>query len=137
MTQDKGSKPVSAALPGVFQQRVRPDLIQRAVVSDQSAKRQKYGVTERAGLETSADYYGMRRDSFRLTINRGLSRLPREKSGGGGLGRVKRVPQAVKGRRAHPPKGKDFTKKMNSKEYSLALKSAISASNNLPPDDCS
>ncbi|MFN3527687.1 MAG: 50S ribosomal protein L4, partial [Candidatus Altarchaeaceae archaeon] len=47
--------------------------------------------------------------------------------GGGGLGAVRIVPNAVKGRAAHPPKvEKNFKKKINKKEYIKALKSAIS-----------
>jgi len=44
------------------------------------------------------------------------------------LYRVRRVPQAVKGRRAHPPKvEKIWYQKINKKEKKLALKSAIAA----------
>jgi len=81
----------------------------------------------RAGLQTSAAYFGRRRDTYRQTINRGQSRLPREKTGGGGLGKVRRVPQSVGGMRAHPPTGKDYGKKINNKEYIIAMKSAIAA----------
>jgi len=112
-------------LPAVFSVEYRPDLIQKAVVTLQANKRQRYGSFPEAGMQTSAEYYGRRGNTFRQTINRGISRLPREKIGGGGLGRVRRVPQAVSGRRAHPPKKKDWTRKMNKKEYLLALKSAI------------
>lgn len=113
----------------VFTVEYRPDLIQRAVVSIQAGKRTPYGSTATAGLKTTADYFGRRRGAYRMTINRGMSRLPREKTGGGGLGKVRRVPQSVGGRRAHPPKPeKDYTKKINRKEYLTALRSAIAAS---------
>ncbi|HEX55237.1 MAG: 50S ribosomal protein L4 [Candidatus Altiarchaeales archaeon] len=114
-------------LPDVFNTEYRPDLIQRAVVAIQSNRRQRYSAYALAGQQTSADYFGRRRGAFRQTINRGISRLPREKLGGGGLGRVRIVPHAVGGRRAHPPKGRDWSKKINNKEYLLALKSAIAA----------
>ncbi|MFH1836011.1 MAG: 50S ribosomal protein L4 [Methanobacteriota archaeon] len=115
-------------LPEIFSTEYRPDLIQRAVVAIQAGRRQTFGPTHYAGLLTSADYFGRRRDVYRMTINKGMSRLPREKTGGGGLGKVRRVPQSVGGRRAHPPKPeKIYSKKINSKEYSLALKSAIAA----------
>lgn len=126
----KGTVVGKIKLPDVFSMEYRPDLIQRAVVADQANKRQRYSVKESAGLETSAEYFGSRRNSYRMTINRGMSRLPREKQGGGGLGRVKRVPQAVGGRSAHPPKGKSWFKKLNKKEYLIALKSAIAATIN-------
>ena len=122
-----GKEAGNIQLPEVFKAEFRPDLIQRAVVSAEANKRQPYSVKKRAGLGTSADYFGRRRDTYRQTINRGQSRLPREKTGGGGLGKVRRVPQSVGGRRSHPPLGQDFTKKINNKEYLLAIKSAIAA----------
>jgi len=118
------------SLPKVFNTEYRPDLIQRAVVSKQAQERQPYGTDPRAGLKTSADYYANRKHTYRLTINRGMSRLPREKPGGGGLGKVRMVPHSVKGRRAHPPKNKDYSKKINKKEYEAALKSSIAATAN-------
>ncbi|MBM3309468.1 MAG: 50S ribosomal protein L4 [Candidatus Altiarchaeales archaeon] len=114
-------------LPTVFKTEYRPDLIQRAVVSQQANRRQTYGTDPYAGLRTSADYYANRKHTYRITINRGMSRLPREKPGGGGLGKVRRVPHSVKGRSAHGPVNKDFSKKINKKEYEKALKSAIAA----------
>lgn len=124
--QGKVVKKIS--LPELFQTEYRRDLIQKAVIALQSQRRQVYGPSKRAGLETTADYFGRRRGGFRQTINRGISRLPREKLGGGGLGRVKKVPQAVGGRRAHPPKvEKKLAKKINKKEYQYALKSALAA----------
>jgi len=126
----EGKEVGSIKLPEVFKSEFRPDLIQRAVVSREANSRQPYSVHQRAGLETSAAYFGRRRDTYRQTINRGQSRLPREKTGGGGLGKVRRVPQSAGGMRAHPPMGKDYTKKMNNKEYLLAMKSAIAATSN-------
>jgi large subunit ribosomal protein L4e len=114
-------------LPAVFKTEYRPDLIQRVVVSQQANRRQTYGTDPYAGLRTSADYYANRKHTYRITINRGISRLPREKPGGGGLGKVRRVPHSVKGRCAHGPVNKDFSKKINKKEYEKALKSAIAA----------
>jgi len=114
-------------LPGVFATPYRPDVIQRTVVAEQASLRQPHGTDPLAGLRTSADYFGSRRHSFRQTINKGQSRLPRVKTGGGGLGRVKRIPQSVGGMRAHPPKGRDYSRKVNRKERELALKSAVAA----------
>jgi large subunit ribosomal protein L4e len=114
-------------LPAVFKTEFRPDLIQRAVVSIQSKRRQPYGTDPYAGLRTSADYFANRKHSFRMTINKGQSRLPREKPGGGGLGKVRRVPHSVKGRIAHGPQNKDYTRNINKKEYQKALNSAIAA----------
>ena len=117
-------------LPEMFRIEYRPDIIQRAVVAIQASRRKPYAAYELAGQQTTAAYFGRRRGSYRQTINRGMSRLPREKLGGGGLGKVRIVPQSVGGRRAHPPKGRDWSKKINRKEYTFALKSAISATGN-------
>jgi large subunit ribosomal protein L4e len=123
----KGEVKGKVNLPKVFSTTYRPDLIQRGVVAEESSLRQRYSHDPEAGFGTSADYYGSRRHAFRQTINKGMSRLPREKPGGGGLGRIRIVPQSKGGHRSHPPKGIDYTKKINKKEYSLALKSAIAA----------
>jgi len=123
-------------LPSVFNTEKREDLIQRAVVSDRANERQPYGVDVNAGLRTSADYFATRRRTYRITIGREISRLPREKPGGGGLGKVRIVPQSVKGRQAHPPKvEKKWEKKMNKKEYLFALKSAIASINPIIVED--
>jgi len=124
----KGASSGDITLPAVFDTPFRPDLIQRAVISEQSYDIQPYGPNERAGLNTSADYYGRRREYYRLTVNRGMSRLPRVKTPGGGLGKVLRVPHSKGGRRAHGPKPeKIYVKRMNKKEWQLALDSAIAA----------
>jgi len=117
-------------LPDIFEIEYRPDLIQRAVVAIQANRRKPYATFELAGQQTTAAYFGRRRGGFRQTINRGMSRLPREKPGGGGLGKVRIVPQSVGGRRAHPPKGRDWSKKINRRENTFALKSAIAATIN-------
>jgi large subunit ribosomal protein L4e len=51
-----------------------------------------------------------------------MAHVPREN------GRARRVPHAVKGRKAHPPKAeKDQGKEINDKERKLAVRSAIAA----------
>ncbi len=123
-----GSRKGDVALPGPFQSQHRPDLIRRAFVFERSLNHQPHGSDPRAGFRTTADYYSRRRDYYRLTVNRGISRLPRQKRPGGGLGEVRRVPQSKGGHRAHPPKAeKKRAKKMNEKEWILALKSAVGA----------
>ncbi len=114
-------------LPSQFQEGYRPDVIRRAYHSEASYKLQPKGNFPIAGLQNTAEYYG-RRHAWRQTINTGRSRLPREKLTGGRSGRVMRVPHAVGGRRAHPPKPeKILVERINLKEKNLAIRSAISA----------
>jgi len=103
----------SVDLPEVFETHYRPDLIQRAVVAAQANRKQAYGADEYAGLRTPAESMGS---------GRGMSHDPRQN------GVVRRVPHAVSGRRAHPPKAeKDQGKTINRKERQLATRSALAA----------
>jgi len=102
-------------LPAVFSEEFRPDLIKKAVLSLQSRRFQPKGASKLAGKDTSAESWGP---------GHGVSRVPRIKTGR----RAARVPQAVGGRRAHPPKvEKEILKKINKKERWKALRSAIAA----------
>ncbi|MEE9323174.1 MAG: 50S ribosomal protein L4 [Candidatus Aenigmarchaeota archaeon] len=115
------------SLPRAFSEKVRNDLIQRAVLSEVSKLRQAYGSDPLAGQRSSAHYHG-RRSRRDTQMNREISRMKRI-HGQGFLNLTARVvPQAVKGRRAHPPKsGKKWALKINKKERIKALKSALSA----------
>lgn len=105
-------------LPSVFNERYRPDLIKKAVLASQSKRRHPYGPTLYAGMQTSARGWGS---------GRGASHVPRIVNGS----RTARVPLAVGGRRAHPPKPEtDYTEKINKKENRLAIRSAIAATCN-------
>ncbi|MFH1285688.1 MAG: 50S ribosomal protein L4 [Candidatus Micrarchaeota archaeon] len=114
-------------LPAVFSEKVRIEVIRRAVISEQTMRYQPKGAYPFAGLETSARYRG-RKEIFGSIKNHGISRLPREVLPHGKFGKVKRLPFAVKGRRAHPPRvAKVLIEKINKKEYDKAMKSAIAA----------
>ena len=114
-------------LPTQFDEEVRGDLINRAFHAQATLYLQPKGSDPRAGLKTTAEYYG-RRHAWRQTINTGRSRLPREKIPGGRSGRVLRVPHAVKGRRAHPPKPeKNLIEKINAKERNKSIRSSLAA----------
>ncbi|MDI6903382.1 MAG: 50S ribosomal protein L4 [Methanocellales archaeon] len=105
-------------LPKIFEEAYRPDLIKRAVLAAQANRLQSYGPDVYAGMRTSAEGWG---------VGRGVSRAPRIKDGR----RVAKVPFAVGGRRAHPPKvQKDFREKINKKERRKAIRSAIAATAN-------
>lgn len=118
-------------LPSVFKTPYRPDLIKRAVLSLQSSKRQPYGTDPLAGKRTSAHYHGKRHYRFSM-MNKEMARIKRihgKSATGTYLGfRARFVPQATKGRRAHPPKStKIWLQEINKKELFLSLKSAIAA----------
>ena len=103
----------SVELPAVFETHFRPDLIQQAVVAAQANRKQAYGADEFAGLRTPAESMGS---------GRGMSHDPRQD------GVVKRVPHAVGGRRAHPPKAeKEQGKSINKQTRQLATRSALAA----------
>jgi len=124
----KGKPAGNIELPPVFKESIRPDIIRRASLAFQSLSRQKYGSDPMAGLRTSVHYHGKRRVRYAM-IMISKARLPRIHGGSPHMSyRVRRVPQSVKGRRAHPPKSiKEWAQKINKKEEMLAFKSAIAA----------
>src|SRR6056297_2103365 len=100
-------------LPEVFDKTVRKDLIKRAVLAAQANRKQDYGADDYAGMRTSAESPGS---------GRGMAHVPRTN------GQAARVPQAVGGRKAHPPKAeKNQGKDINDKERKLAFRSAVAA----------
>ncbi|WP_114578094.1 50S ribosomal protein L4 [Saliphagus sp. LR7] len=108
-----GSDAGEVELPSVFETDYRPDVIGRAVRAAQANRKQEYGADEFAGKRTPAESYGS---------GRGMAHVPRQD------GRARRVPQAIKGRKAHPPKAeKDWSESINTKEKRLAVRSAIAA----------
>jgi large subunit ribosomal protein L4e len=102
----------------IFDEPYRPDLIKKAVLAAQANRQQPYGPHMYAGMRTSAEGWGP---------GRGVSRVARLKNSS----KAARIPQAVKGREAHPPKPEtDRTEKINDKERKKAIKSAIAATSN-------
>lgn len=117
----------------VFNEEYRPDLIKKAVISQQSNSYQKKGNSPYSNRDNTAIYIGVRKANHaNITINSGHARLPRLKNRRVLMaGRVMGVSQAVGGPRAHPPKTiKNLIKKINSKERTKAILSAISATTN-------
>ena len=106
-------------LPKVFEEEFRPDIIKRAVLAIQSHRRQPYGPNPLAGVDYAWENWGP---------GYGYARVPRIKHGS----RAVVVPQAVGGRRAHPPKPqRKWAEKINKKEMKKALRSAIAATANV------
>jgi len=100
-------------LPAVFETPLRPDLVRRAVVAARANRTQPTGADDFAGMRTPAESPGS---------GRGIAHVPRQD------GQARRVPQAVGGRRAHPPKAEaDRGKDINDKERRLAVQSAVAA----------
>lgn len=117
-------------LPRVFKEPLREDLILRAVLASQSKRRQPYGRYPLAGKRSSAHYHGARRVGRWRMMGREMARMPRihGKIPGFLMYRARKVPQAVKGRLAHPPKvEKVWAQKINKKERQKAIRSAIAA----------
>ncbi len=109
------TKKISSSL---FDESYRPDLIKKAVLAAQANRQQPYGPHMYAGMRTSAEGWGP---------GRGVSRVARLKNGS----KAARIPQAVKGRQAHPPKPeKDRTENINDKERKKAIRSALAAAGN-------
>jgi large subunit ribosomal protein L4e len=108
-----GEEDGSVDLPNVFETTVRTDLIERAVLAAQANRKQDYGADDYAGMRTSAESPGS---------GRGMAHVPRTN------GEAARVPQAVGGRKAHPPKEEtDRSLDINTKERKQAVRSAIAA----------
>lgn len=114
----KGEVVEEIELPSAFNEEFRPDIIRKAVHAIQSHRRQPYGPNPLSGTNYSAENWGP---------GHGYARVPRIKNGR----RAVVVPQAVGGRRAHPPKvQKKWDEKINKKEMKKALRSALSATIN-------
>lgn len=123
----KGAQKGSLTLGSALSRQVRPDLIRRAVKAEQDSIRQPYGSDPEAGKKTSAHYHG-RRGIRHSMMNREMARMKRIHGSGFLNMRARFVPQAVKGRKAHPPKAeKVWAGKINKKERLAALISAASA----------
>lgn len=102
-------------LPAVFATPVRTDLIRKAVAVAQANRRQRYGASPIAGTRPSVEWPGK---------GKGMARTPRLRQGN----RAAFVPNAYKGRRAHPPESRHFwNEKINVKERQLAIASALAA----------
>lgn len=117
----------SVELPPEFSEAVRPELILRAVLAENSLKLQPQGHYPLAGMQTTARYYGAMH-SYRSGRHMGMAIRPRQKLARGIQGQVRRIPSAVKGKRAHPHLiEKTLVERMNRREYQKAMASAIAA----------
>ncbi len=117
----------SIELSDVFDEEVREDLIRRAVVAENTLRLQPKGHYPLAGMQTTARYYGAM-SSYRTGRHMGVPARPRQKLASGRQGDVRRIPSAVKGKRAHPHViEKTLVENINRKEYQKAIRSSIAA----------
>jgi large subunit ribosomal protein L4e len=118
-------------LPSAFDEEVRPDLILRAVLAESTRLQQPQAHYPLAGMQTTAQYYG-RMHTYRTGRHMGQAIRPRQKLAHGVQGKVRVIPSAVKGKRAHPHlAAKTIIEEMNKKEYQKAIASAVSATASL------
>ena len=119
------------ALPEQFDERVRPDIIKKAVLSIQSKNRQAYGTDPDAGNKHVTRWKN-RNNAYRSRKGKGRARSPRKivlRRGSQLWGPGAEAPNTRGGRRAHAPKAeKDFSEEINDKERRKAIRSAIAAS---------
>ncbi|MDA1196514.1 MAG: 50S ribosomal protein L4 [Nanoarchaeota archaeon] len=118
-------------LPPQFDEPVRPDLIERAVIAIQSHNRQREGGFPEAGKRPSTRV-SKRRHDYRGCYGIGISRVPRKilsRRGTRMNWQGALTPGTVGGRRSHPLKAeKKHWQELNKKERKKALRSAIAAS---------
>jgi large subunit ribosomal protein L4e len=104
-----------AELPSAFSTSYRPDVIRKAVIAEESNKRQPYGSMFEAGMRHAVSTWGK---------GRGSARVQRLTQGA----KAAESPNNVGGRRAFPPKPeKSWELKVNRKERALARWSALAA----------
>lgn len=117
-----GKKDGEIELPLVFSTPFRKDLIHKVHVNLDSHRFQPHGTHPTAGMDVVAR-------SLDPPTGHGQARIARMRGGGGGRqGQAGGVASIRGGRQAHPPKvEKVIYKKLNKKEKTLALCSAIAA----------
>lgn len=116
-------------LPGVFEEAVRKDIVEK--VYNAMFTKQRYTVYPIAGKQSSSGKQSHTRRKFKTLYGKGISRVPRKTMSRRGdqffwVGTF--MPGTVKGRAAHPPKLDRRDRLVNKKEKILAIKSCIAAS---------
>jgi len=130
----EGKKTKEIELPSCFSQEIREDIITK--VLEAKKIKQPYAPMIGAGNQYSASgKIKHRRHVWKTHYGKGISRIPRKimsRRGSQFIWVGATVPHAVGGRRTHPPKVISMLsrKKINKKEMTIALTSAISATAN-------
>lgn len=113
-----GKQGAEIAVPDIFSEPYRPDIIKKAVLAAQANRLQPYGPDRTAGTLSSGHSWGS---------GRGAAHMPRLKNGS----RAVVVPQAKGGRASHGPNPhRIYTEKINDKERLKAIRSAVAATVN-------
>ena len=126
-----GKEKGSIDLPKIFSEKIREDIVARVVEAKKT--RQPYAPSPVAGKQHSASgKIQHTRHVWKTMQGKGISRVPRKimtRRGSQFNWMGAEIPNAVGGRRAHPPKIVSMinTKRINKKEMTAALKSALSA----------
>ncbi len=117
-------------LPVHFKEPIRPDIIKKAVLAQQSHSFQPKGTDKMAG-KRKVHWLSKRRSVYKSTYGRGTSRTPMKTLLRRGMRFIFQgafAPMTRGGRSAHPPRvEKKIEKNINKKERRLAIRSAISA----------
>jgi large subunit ribosomal protein L4e len=117
-------------LPKCFSSRIRADILLKVFETQKGSFAQPYGAKEGAGAQYSASGISKKkRHDWKGTYGKGISRIPRKimsRSGASFNWIGATVASTRGGRRPHAPRsGKNLFKKINKKELSIALKSAL------------
>jgi large subunit ribosomal protein L4e len=126
-----GAAGKEVVLPKNFDGKIRADILAKVFESERMMAMQPYGSKIGAGAGYSASGISIKkRHAWKGTYGKGISRVPRKIMSRNGssfnwVGAT--VSSAVGGRRAHPPRAEENRfKKINKKEYILAINSALS-----------
>jgi len=126
-----GKKLKEISLPNLFSSKIREDIISK--ILETKKVQQPYGPSPQAGKSNSASgKIRHRRHVWKTHYGKGIARIPRKimtRKGSQFNWTGATVPQAVGGRRAHPPKPISMinNNKINKKEMKIALASALTA----------
>ncbi len=129
-----GEKGKEITLPSAFSESVREDIVAKVVEARKT--RQPYAPSPVGGKQHSASGKIQHvRHVWKTMQGKGISRVPRKimsRRGSQFSWVGAEIPNAVGGRRAHPPKVISMinTKRINKKEMTIAMKSALSATGN-------
>ncbi|HLC32052.1 MAG TPA: 50S ribosomal protein L4 [Candidatus Nanoarchaeia archaeon] len=126
-----GTKKGDVELPAFFSEKVREDLVGKAVESERMNDQFLYSTFKEAGKRHSASgTISHRRHEWKGHYGKGISRVPRKamyRRGTQFFWIGAEVSGTRGGRQAHPPHGIRRFRKINEKEYTQALHSALAA----------